>query len=395
MCIILDDSLSWRSMLPLTFARHAADIRCGMVTIARRWARYTGQAPRLFSISPFYPSEISEGGIHVEAALLVNKEGAEQIQALREGEALEWNGRLVAYHHPEIPSLAAAEARKDILTIRPMEGKAFRLSHPIDIFLQNSEWIKEDMGLLSLHDMTDALPSGVLAGGSAGIWAEGACVLRPGVILNSEAGPIILREGAEVMEGAVLRGPVVVGTGSTIKMGAKIYGPTTVGPRCKVGGEVSRSVFQGYANKAHDGFLGDSVIGHWCNLGADTNNSNLSNNYAPVKVWSYVEERFVRTPHQFVGLILGDHSKSAINTMFNTGTVVGFSSNIFGAGFPRKFIPSFSWGGPQGYKTYQLRKAIETAERVMARRNRQLTEHDRRIFERIFEYTQKFRNYNP
>ncbi len=395
MAIILDDSLSWEAMLPLTFARHAADIRCGILTIEERWQHLREAPVHTFSVSPFYPHGHRKEGIHVEAALLADHEAAAHIGTLAAGEALEWNGHLVAYHHPTIDTLADAVQQKEKLRIRPLTGQAFRLSHPIDIFLQNRQWIFHDIGLLDFPDVSDHLPHGVFTTGHHGIRAAGTYTIRPGAVLNTEDGPIVLGEGAEIMEGAMLRGPVAIGQHARVKMGARIYGPTTLGPWCKTGGEISRSVFQGYANKAHDGFLGDSVIGHWCNLGADTNNSNLSNNYAPVRVWSYPAGRFIRTPHQFVGLILGDHSKSAINTMFNTGTVVGFSCNVFGAGFPRKFIPSFSWGGSHGYKTYQLEKAMETAARVMARRGKELTENDRLIFRRIFEYTQQFRRYEP
>jgi UDP-N-acetylglucosamine diphosphorylase/glucosamine-1-phosphate N-acetyltransferase len=176
-------------------------------------------------------------------------------------------------------------------------------------------------------------------------------------------------------------------------MGAKVYGATTLGPYCKVGGEVHNSVFTGYSNKAHDGYLGDAVIGEWCNLGADTNNSNLKNNYDKVKVWDYSRNRFVNTGLQFCGLIMGDHSKCAINTMFNTGTVVGVSANIFGAGFPRNFIPSFSWGGSAGYMVYKINKALETAEIVMARRNIELSDADRQILTHVYQVTENYRKY--
>ena len=189
------------------------------------------------------------------------------------------------------------------------------------------------------------------------------------------------------MEGAMVRGPLALCDHAQLKMGAKIYGATTFGPHCKVGGEVSNSVLIGYANKGHDGYLGNSVIGEWCNLGADTNCSNLKNNYAEVRVWNYPEERFVPTGLQFCGLIMGDHSKTGINTMFNTGTVVGVFANIFGAGFPRNYVPSFAWGGYEGYSTYHIKKAFEVAERVMERRSIELTDQDRTMIEQIFELT--------
>ena len=195
------------------------------------------------------------------------------------------------------------------------------------------------------------------------------------------------------MEGSVIRGPVAIGEQSVLKIGAKIYGPTTIGPFSRVGGEVNNCIITGYSNKGHDGFLGQSVLGEWCNIGADTNASNLKNNYDYVKLWNYDTEKFEKTDQQFCGLIMGDHSKCGINTMFNTGTVVGFNANIFGSGYPRNFIPSFSWGGPAGFTTYLLPKALEVAEIVMARRDIKLTDQDKQIFEKIFEMTSKYRKF--
>ena len=211
-------------------------------------------------------------------------------------------------------------------------------------------------------------------------------------ILNADTGPIYIGKDTEIMENSVIRGPFALCDHSVLKISAKIYGPTTIGPYSKVGGEINNSVIFGYSNKAHDGFLGNSVIGEWCNLGADTNNSNLKNNYTEVKLWNYVNKRFIKSGLQFCGLIMGDHSKCGINTMFNTGTVVGVSANIFGSGFPRNFIPSFSWGGAGGFSTYSLNKALETAEKVMIRRDIKLDDIEKEIFENIFEMSKEFRN---
>jgi UDP-N-acetylglucosamine diphosphorylase/glucosamine-1-phosphate N-acetyltransferase len=212
-------------------------------------------------------------------------------------------------------------------------------------------------------------------------------------IINASYGPVYIGYDAEIMEGAIVRGPLAMCEHSTLKMGAKIYGATTIGPYCKVGGEVNNSVFTGYSNKAHDGFLGNSVLGEWCNLGADSNNSNLKNNYATVKLFNYPASRFIDTKLQFCGLFMGDHSKCAINTMFNTGTVVGVSTNIFGSGFPRNFVPSFSWGGAAGFMVYKVDKAIETAEIVFGRRNMEFSDDDKEIFQKVFELTEKYRTY--
>jgi len=213
----------------------------------------------------------------------------------------------------------------------------------------------------------------------------------PGVVIDAESGPVWIDDHAQIMPQAVLEGPLAVGANSIIKVGAKIYENTTIGPVCKVGGEVEESIFQSYSNKQHDGFLGHSYLGSWINLGADTNNSNLKNNYAEVQIWNYPQERLISTGRQFCGLIMGDHSKCGINTMFNTGTVIGVSANIFGSNFPRNFIPSFSWGGASGFITYALDKASETADLVMNRKNEDYTDEDRKIMKHIFEITSKYR----
>ena len=211
-------------------------------------------------------------------------------------------------------------------------------------------------------------------------------------ILNAENGPIYIGKNAEVMEGSIIRGPFAMCENSVLKMGAKIYGATTLGPYCKVGGEVNNSMFFGYSSKAHDGFLGNSVIGEWCNLGADTNNSNLKNNYAEVKLWNYEMERFKKTGLQFCGLIMGDHSKCGINTMFNTGTVVGVSANIFGSGFPRNFIPSFSWGGAIGFSIHNKNKFFETAKKVFKRRSLMLDNTEQNLLDNVYSMTKRYRN---
>jgi UDP-N-acetylglucosamine diphosphorylase/glucosamine-1-phosphate N-acetyltransferase len=211
-------------------------------------------------------------------------------------------------------------------------------------------------------------------------------------LFNDENGPIIIEENVTIMEGAMIRGPVHICNGSVIKMGAKIYGPTVIGPYCKVGGEVSDSIFLGYANKSHDGFLGHSIVGEWCNIGAGTSSSNLKNDYSTIKMWNYDKQQFIDSKQQYLGLYMGDHSKSAINTSFNTGTTIGVNCNIFGAGFPRNFIPSFSWGGSQGIKNYNIDKAIAVANKVMARRNMLLTAEYENLLRSVFDITANFRH---
>jgi UDP-N-acetylglucosamine diphosphorylase/glucosamine-1-phosphate N-acetyltransferase len=212
-------------------------------------------------------------------------------------------------------------------------------------------------------------------------------------ILNTKNGPIYIGKNAEIMEGSVVRGALAMCANSQLKMSTKVYGAVTLGPYSKVGGEIADAILIGYANKAHDGFLGYSILGEWCNIGADTNTANLKNTYEEIKLWDYTKNSFARTGQQFLGLIMGDHSKCAINTMFNSGTVVGVSANIYGAGFPRNFIPSFSWGGAGGYETFDLEKAYFTAERVMARRNKTLSPEDREILGHVYKITAQYRSW--
>ena len=212
-------------------------------------------------------------------------------------------------------------------------------------------------------------------------------------VINASNGPVYIGRNAEIMEGCLVRGPFAMGEGSVLKMGAKVYGPTALGPYCVVGGEVNNICMQGYSNKGHDGFLGNAVLGEWCNIGADSNCSNLKNNYEDVKVWNYSTGRFDRSGQQFCGLIMGDHSKCGINTMFNTGTVVGVSANIFGAGFPRQFVPDFAWGGASGFITYKLDAACKTAALVMPRRKKEFDEVEKGIMEAVFSKSSSYRNW--
>jgi UDP-N-acetylglucosamine diphosphorylase/glucosamine-1-phosphate N-acetyltransferase len=258
-----------------------------------------------------------------------------------------------------------------------------------DIFLKNGEAIEFDFQKLSAGRKSQALPSTVNCLGDKYFIEEGAKLNF--VTLNTDSGPIYIGKDAEIMEGSVIRGPFALCEGSGVKLGAKIYGPTTVGPHSKVGGELNNVVIQGYSNKGHDGFLGNAVLGEWCNLGADTNNSNLKNNYATVKTWSYSKGGFKDTGLQFCGLAMGDHSKTGINTMLNTGTVIGVGCNVYGPGFPRTFIPSFVWGGAEGRMVHKLNKFFETASVVMERRNLQLSDVDKVMLSHIFEETEKYR----
>ena len=246
--------------------------------------------------------------------------------------------------------------------------------------------------MITKNRKSQPIPAGVNTVNQENIFLEEGAKLTF-CTLNASTGPIYIGKDAEIMEGCIVRGALAMCDNSVLKLGAKIYGATTIGPHSKVGGEVNNSVLMGYSNKGHDGFLGNSVLGEWCNLGADTNNSNLKNNYAEVRLWDYNTGRFAKTGLQFCGLMMGDHSKCGINTMFNTGTVVGVSANIFGSGFPRNFIPSFSWGGASGFTVYKTNKVFEVANEVMKRRKISFDDIEKRILENVYELTKQYRNY--
>jgi UDP-N-acetylglucosamine diphosphorylase/glucosamine-1-phosphate N-acetyltransferase len=265
-----------------------------------------------------------------------------------------------------------------------------KVEHTWDLFKLNGIAIQQDFELLTKDRDSESLSGTVNVFGDHPVFIEHGAKLEY-VTLNTSNGPIYIGKNAEVMEGSLIRGPFALCENANVKLGAKIYGPTTVGPHSKVGGEVNNSILMGYSNKGHDGFLGNSVLGEWCNIGADSNTSNLKNNYAEVRLWDYQTEGFAKTGLQFCGLMMGDHSKCGINTMFNTGTVVGVSANIFGSGFPRNFVPSFSWGGSKGFVTYKTNKAYEVAEKVMERRGQTLTEQDKGILDHVYELSSKFR----
>jgi UDP-N-acetylglucosamine diphosphorylase/glucosamine-1-phosphate N-acetyltransferase len=296
---------------------------------------------------------------------------------------------VIALRSVEIPDFSASNNFKRWNKVQ-FRGEFLQLNHTWDIFILNGEALISDFDLITTGKNSGQLSRTNTLLNPQNIFVEDG-VKAESVTLNAESGPVYLGRNSEIMEGSTIRGPFALCENSTIKMGAKIYGPTTVGPLSKAGGEINNSVITGYSNKAHDGFLGHSVIGEWCNIGADSNNSNLKNTYGPVRLWSYPDEKFIHTGLMYCGLIMGDHSKCGINTMFNTGTVVGVSANIFGSGFPRNFIPSFSWGGPQGYYLYKLDQAIEVAKIVMSRRNVEFTETDYKILKAIFDKTQKYR----
>ena len=386
---ILFDGPYRNNLLPFTFTRPVADIRVGILTIRQKWESYLEYTTTTITedyLSDKFPMVEMEDNIMINASFLPNLEVVEFVKSLKHNQALFKGEDVSAFFVKE------GEEVSDFSTFEAIEfeGDILTILHTWDIFSKNAEAIAEDYNLITRDRQSEPIPATINTINPENIFIEKGATLNFAT-LNASSGPIYIGRDAEIMEGSVVRGPLALCNNATLKLGTKIYGATTIGPHCKVGGEVNNSVLFGYSNKGHDGFLGNSVLGEWCNLGADTNNSNLKNNYAEVRLWDYQTEGFAKTGLQFCGLMMGDHSKCGINTMFNTGTVVGVSANIFGSGFPRNFVPSFSWGGSKGFVTYKTSKAFEVAEVVMARRKEEFTNMDKAILEHIFEETKSYR----
>lgn len=379
----IDTEETWKQMLPLSYTRPVAEVRVGILKVHEKWNKHLSATKTSFRtqnyLNPLFISP-QERSLTILGNVLPTVELVEALNSLQQDEALTYNGILISGYFESSEPFEIGN-RKEIVI-----SELNQLSYPWDIFKRNGEEIKNDYSLLTTGRKSAPLDDAHTKTYGDQIFIEKGAVIKASV-LNAESGPIYIGVDAEVQEGSLIRGPFALCDHSVVNMGAKIKGDSTVGPHSKVGGEISNSVIFGYSNKGHEGFLGNSVLGEWCNLGADTNNSNLKNNYANVKMWDFASGRFKDTGLQFCGLIMGDHSKCGINTMFNTGTTVGVSANIFGDGFPRTIIPSFAWGGASGFSTYQTRKAFETAELVMQRRNKQLTEADKAMLSHIFEMT--------
>ena len=382
MNVILFDK-NRKNYYPLSLTRPIAYFRVGILTIKEKWERYYDSVSVKSEVylSDKFLLKTEEDNIWIDARVLPSRALITEINSLRNGEALEKNGHIFAFRN------RVFDVNK--LNIIVSNCSFNVISSLSDIFLLNGVEIKSDFTLFSKRKSKDLNNTNTLLGDE--IFIEKGAKVNCSV-LNAEDGPIYIGKDAEIMEGTVVRGPFAMLNNSALKMGAKIYGATTLGPYCKVGGEVNNVLFFGYSSKAHEGFLGNSVIGEWCNLGADTNNSNLKNNYAEVKLWNYEKEGFISTDLQFCGLIMGDHSKCGINTMFNTGTVIGVGANIFGSGYPRNFIPSFSWGGNSGFSVYKLPKFFEVVKKVFSRRKYQFNQVEENILEHVYDMTKRYRN---
>ncbi|MEE2953574.1 MAG: putative sugar nucleotidyl transferase [Bacteroidota bacterium] len=376
--------LNRENYYPLSFTRAIADFRIGIFTIKEKWEYYYNNISidTADHLQSKYVYNLNEDNLWINSSIIPTPQLVKELKSLRNGELLQKSDKLIAFRNSSkvFQGLNRIDTNLDIISIDKIW----------DIFVLNDEQIRSDFSLyVSKKETKDlSLTNSVLGDNifvNSGVKAEYST-------FNTESGPIYIGKNVEIMEGCTIRGPFAILENSILKMGAKIYGGTTLGPFSKVGGEVNNSVLFGYSSKAHDGFLGNSVIGEWCNFGAGSNNSNLKNNYDAVKLWNYVSESFESTNLQFCGLIMGDHSKCGINSMFNTGAVVGVSCNIYGTGFLRNFIPSFSWGGVKGLSTYRKEKVFSVIEKVMQRRNIKFSQIDAEILTSVFNMTKRYRN---
>ncbi len=383
MQLVFSDAQYWEDFLPLTFTRPVAEMRCGILTFAERWRKLLDADEVTYLTEDFlqekFPKPEEKESLFLVPNFLPTPDILQQIKNLQKGEALVYQDELLAAKvNMENFTLSQIEKMTDISE----ELLFFR--QPTDLFSCNEAAIDFDFELLTEGKNSQPLSStnGFLGNPEDLFIEEGAQIEFS--TLNTRTGKIYIGKNAEIMEGCHLRGPIALCEESKFNLGAKIYGATTIGPHCKVGGEVNNIVIFGYSNKGHDGFIGNSVIGEWCNLGADTNSSNLKNNYATVKLWNYKLKKFADTGLQFAGLIMGDHSKTAINTQLNTGTIVGIAANIFKTGFPPNLVENFSWGGMKGDEKFKLEKALEVAEKAMMRRKITLSDSDKKLLEYIF-----------
>lgn len=391
MTINLFDDSAAISLRPLTFTRPVADLRVGIMTIAEKWEKYSLTVPG-YCTAPYLSIKYvahKDADTFINGSICPDEQVFDAIHSLKTGEVLSQGSIIIAYklNAGESLSLDQAAQLQQVL----YDGLISRVLFPEDIFKINDAQLRADFKIIT-NGRTSARISAtnIILGEDIFIeeGAEAECST-----FNSLGGPIYLGKNSQVWEGTNIRGSFALGESSQVKMGSKIYGQTTIGPFSRVGGEINNAVIWGYSSKGHEGYLGNSVMGQWCNIGADSNNSNLKNNYDEVKLWDYETGSFRKTGLQFCGLIMGDHAKCGINTMFNTGTVAGVSANIFGAGYPRNFIPDFSWGGPQGFDVYNLNKMFETTKKVFERRNIELNQIEKDILAAIFELTVIYRHY--
>lgn len=385
---ILYDGANRDALLPFTYTRPVADIRIGILTIREKWEKYLGYTTTSLTeeyLEDKYPLVEMEQNIFINAGYLPSVSFFKAVKSLQPNQKVICDGEVIAFYTVEEQEQVDFDSYESIVV-----NDVVSLDSKWELFLNNDIAIRLDFDMLTEGRFSEAIPDYVQAVNKDDIFIEEGAILNP-CILNASTGPIYIGKNAVVLDGALVRGAFALCEGSVLKMGAKIYGATTIGPKCKVGGEVKNSILFANSNKGHEGYLGDSVIGEWCNFGADTNISNLKNNYSAVKLWNYQGNFFEDTQQTFCGLMMGDHSKTGINTMLNTGTVVGVYTNIFGAAMPDKFVPSYSWGGTKDRTEYEFNKAITTAKRVMGRAGVEITNEEINILEEVFKLSKKYR----
>lgn len=392
--ILFDSPTTVENLKPFTFTRPVSEIRVGMMTIKEKWEKRLNKRVSYLTeqyLQEKFPLHLDTDNVYIDASLLPDDNLAEIISQITEEESIKWNGKLLAYRTSKHLTTAKSLLSLTKESVTETSQEIVDIEYPWDIFKQNKSQIQADFDIL-----TKGKQSAPITDKHTVIYGEDNIFIEEGVkiraaVLNAETGPIYISKGAEISEGVLIRGACFIGEGTKINMGAKIHEDCTFGPYCKIGGEVSNTVFFGFSNKGHDGFLGNTVVGEWCNFGADTNSSNLKNNYGEVRVWNYKEDKYISSGQTFCGVLMGDYAKTGINTMLNTGTVVGVSANIFGGGFPAKHVPSFIWGGIEDSSTADLGKMCEVATKVAARRKRDFTEADRKILSEVFRMTVKYR----
>ncbi|MEM9888262.1 MAG: putative sugar nucleotidyl transferase [Bacteroidota bacterium] len=394
--IILFDDDSRDRFLPLTFTRPVGELRIGILTIREKWEKWLDCKVSYITqeyLSEKYPIQVESDNYIINSSILPTQQLCALVKGLQLSEAILKDGELIAtrLNEKQIAKLMKDEEIEELQGYELDDTPLLRLAHMTDLFQKNEIALREDYELLTAGRVSAALNDSNLVRGAAQIFVEEGAEINCSM-LNASTGPIYIGKEVKVLEGSMLRGPLALCEGSVVKMGTKIYGASTFGPHSKIGGELKNVIFQDNSNKGHEGYLGNAVIGAWCNLGAATNASNLKNNYNQVKQWSYVKEALTLTDLQFCGLVMGDYSRSSIGTLFNTATVVGVCANVFGQGLTPKFIPSFSWGSDMN-TTFKIEKAIEMAERVMARKEMELSVADRLILVKIFEESSKFRSW--
>ena len=379
------------ALLPFTYTRPVADIRIGILTIREKWEKRLGLTTTTLTeeyLEEKYPMVEMEVNIMINASFLPTDPLVLLIKKLRINQAVFFGDKVVAFFATNSQEVKNLDDYEHIT----FNEELVQVKNTYDIFSLNDAAIKQDFDFLTKGRKSATISDSVNCVDRKNIFIEEGAVVNFSS-LNASTGPIYIGKDSLIMEACAIRGPFALCENAVLKMGAKIYGATTIGPHSTVGGEVKNAVIFGYSNKGHEGYLGNSVIGEWCNSGADTNSSNLKNNYSEVKLWNYESGRFAKTGLQFCGLIMADHSKCGINTMFNTGTVVGVSANIYGSGYQRNFIPSFAIGGTGGFKTYQMNTVVEVATSVMSRKDIQYDKIENSILTCVFENTEKYRNF--